>query len=155
MYDEEEIEIISSSSEEEGEEEDDEFPSPAPAAIDRSRATPKNPSVKAKAVRGKSTLKRKSVLIRVTEFPGQSLECRDGRLFCGCCREFISEKKSSVKRHIKGTAKHANALKKSKLEGLRQQSLSQAIKGEVKAKIKISPVVVFGVLSRMVLVRES
>ena len=30
-----------------------------------------------------------------------------------------------------------------------------AIKGEVKATIKISPVVVFGVLSRMVLVRES
>ena len=29
------------------------------------------------------------------------------------------------------------------------------IKGEVKAKIKISPVVVFGVLSRMVLVRGS
>ena len=31
----------------------------------------------------------------------------------------------------------------------------KAIKGEVKAKIKISPVVVFGVLSRMVLVLES
>ena len=29
------------------------------------------------------------------------------------------------------------------------------LKGEVKAKIKIPPVVVFGVLSRMVLVRES
>ena len=29
------------------------------------------------------------------------------------------------------------------------------LKGEVKAKIKISPVVVFGVLSQMVLVRES
>ena len=29
------------------------------------------------------------------------------------------------------------------------------VNGEVKAKIKISPVVVFGVLSRMVLVRES
>ena len=29
------------------------------------------------------------------------------------------------------------------------------VKGEVKAKIKISPVIVFGVLSRMVLVRES
>ena len=29
------------------------------------------------------------------------------------------------------------------------------LKGEVKAKIKISPVVVFGVLSRMVLVRGS
>ena len=29
------------------------------------------------------------------------------------------------------------------------------VKGEVKAKIKISPVVVFGVLSRMVVVRES
>ena len=29
------------------------------------------------------------------------------------------------------------------------------LKGEVKAKIKTSPVVVFGVLSRMVLVRES
>ena len=31
----------------------------------------------------------------------------------------------------------------------------KSVKGEVKAKIKISPVVVFGVLSRMVLVRES
>ena len=30
-----------------------------------------------------------------------------------------------------------------------------ALKGEVKAKIKISPVVVFGVLSRMVVVRGS
>ena len=29
------------------------------------------------------------------------------------------------------------------------------VKGEVKAKIKISPVVVFGVLSRMVVVRGS
>ena len=32
---------------------------------------------------------------------------------------------------------------------------TERVKGEVKAKIKISPVVVFGVLSRMVLVRES
>ena len=39
----------------------------------------------------------------------------------------------------------------------RRHALVQKIylKGEVKAKIKISPVVVFGVLSRMVLVRES
>ena len=34
-------------------------------------------------------------------------------------------------------------------------NISTVLKGEVKAKIKISPVVVFGVLSRMVLVRES
>ena len=33
--------------------------------------------------------------------------------------------------------------------------LLDLIKGEVKAKIKISPVVVFGVLSRMVVVRGS
>ena len=32
---------------------------------------------------------------------------------------------------------------------------NDGLKGEVKAKIKISPVVVFGVLSRMVLVRGS
>ena len=32
---------------------------------------------------------------------------------------------------------------------------SDDVKGEVKAKIKISPVVVFGVLSRMVVVRGS
>ena len=31
----------------------------------------------------------------------------------------------------------------------------EELKGEVKAKIKISPVVVFGVLSRMVVVRGS
>ena len=36
-----------------------------------------------------------------------------------------------------------------------QRSHRRHFKGEVKAKIKISPVVVFGVLSRMVLVRES
>ena len=39
-------------------------------------------------------------------------------------------------------------------EGGRPQA-GVSIKGEVKAKIKISPVVVFVVLSRMVLVRES
>ena len=37
----------------------------------------------------------------------------------------------------------------------RKAKFSHLLKGEVKAKIKISPVVVFGVLSRMVLVRES
>ena len=37
----------------------------------------------------------------------------------------------------------------------RQSTVRRVLKGEVKAKIKISPVVVFGVLSRMVLVRES
>ena len=37
----------------------------------------------------------------------------------------------------------------------RAKHKSREVKGEVKAKIKISPVVVFGVLSRMVLVRES
>ena len=35
------------------------------------------------------------------------------------------------------------------------KKMKNEIKGEVKAKIKISPVVVFGVLSRMVLVRGS
>ena len=39
--------------------------------------------------------------------------------------------------------------------GLAPIALRYQLKGEVKAKIKISPVVVFGVLSRMVLVRES
>ena len=35
------------------------------------------------------------------------------------------------------------------------RTVGWSLKGEVKAKIKISPVVVFGVLSRMVLVRGS
>ena len=36
-----------------------------------------------------------------------------------------------------------------------KKTLLTTFKGEVKAKIKISPVVVFGVLSRMVVVRGS
>ena len=36
-----------------------------------------------------------------------------------------------------------------------QGGAPESFKGEVKAKIKISPVVVFGVLSRMVVVRGS
>ena len=80
--------ILSSDDEEEY------FPSPALAAIDRARSMPKNLSVNPKAVQGERTLKRKSLLSRVAEFPDQSLERRDGRLFCGCCHEFISEKKA-------------------------------------------------------------
>ena len=74
------------------------------------------------------------------------------------CRAFLRKKAVQFDTHE--TKENLNKL--CFLESLhyRRQHISlvllfKYVKGEVKAKIKISPVVVFGVLSRMVVVRGS
>jgi len=79
------------------------------AAIARSRSLPSNASALSQACRNERKLKKKSCLARLSEFPNEYLERRDGSLFCGACREWLSEKKSviipSVWRSRPGTRK--------------------------------------------------
>ena len=99
---------------------------PAPAAIARQRSLPKNKSLKPRAVRSERSLKQKSILSRTAEFPGEGLEMRDGALFCGLCKDWQSEKKSSVAARTK-SRKHAVSKEKAKKDRLREQSVMQAL----------------------------
>ena len=74
---------------------------PAPAAITGQRSLPNSKSLQPRAVPSERKLKKKSILSRIAEFPGEGLEMRDGVLFCGLCRDWQSEKKSSVAAHTK------------------------------------------------------
>ena len=99
---------------------------PAPAAISRSRVLSKNTSLKPVAVRGEKKLKNKSILERVGEFRGQCLERRDGELFCGVWLEVLSQKKSSVKKHV-DSKKHNHSVAKRKAEHKKQLCVSEAL----------------------------
>ena len=102
---------------------------PTPAAIGRDRSVrdtkrkkPQPQNVRA----SERKLKKKSIYVRIAEFPGKGLEMRDGSLFCEFCRDCQSEKKSSVVAHMK-SKKHTSSKEKAKREKLRQQSLTQAL----------------------------
>lgn len=97
-----------------------------PAEISRDRRLPSNKSAQSQAVRGERKLKKKNLYERVKEFRGETLEIRAGSLFCGCCHEFVSEKKSSVKSHV-GSKKHLSSKKKRQDSKLRDQSLKEAL----------------------------
>ena len=100
---------------------------PTPAPIARDRSVPANKSAQPQRVRGSErVLKKKSLHDRIAEFPGERLEIRDGALFCGFCREWQSEKKSSVIAHVK-SKKHTASKEKAKAEKTREQSLAQAL----------------------------
>ena len=67
---------------------------PPPAAIARTRKLPVNPSTEARGKRAsEKVLKGMSNAVRLTEFPGEFLERQEGRLLCGVCRIYLSEKK--------------------------------------------------------------
>ena len=108
---------------------------PAPAAISRSRVLSKNTSLKPVAVRGEKKLKNKSILERVGEFRGQYLERRDGELFCGVCLEVLSQKKSSVKKHV-DSKKHNHSVAKRKAEHKKQLCVSEALQKCDKQRLK-------------------
>eukprot|EP00117_Sycon_ciliatum_P014757 scpid83935/ scgid14881/ len=99
---------------------------PAPAAIARSRSPPSNVSPAPQKRRDERTLKKKSVLGRVSEFPEEMLERRDGRLFCSACRERIREKKSNVYAHVQ-SKKHTAAKQTRQGEKMREVSMTQAL----------------------------
>lgn len=100
---------------------------PKPADIVRTRKLPANTSHQAQARRGtEKELKLLSNAVRLSEFPGELLERREGRLFCGACHVVLSEKKSSVLQHIR-TRKHDQAREDRKKSNSRQQLYKEAL----------------------------
>ena len=88
---------------------------PEKASISRKRKVQTNPAEKKRNVRG-SVDPNVSAWDRVDEFKDQGLTTVSGNLRCDACRETLSKKKSSVKKHV-SSIKHIKALeniKKSK-----------------------------------------
>ena len=88
---------------------------PEKASISRKRKVQTNPAEKKRNVRG-SVDPNVSAWERVNEFKDQCLTTVSGNLRCDACRETLSKKKSSVKKHVL-SIKHIKALeniKKSK-----------------------------------------
>ena len=64
---------------------------------------------------------------RVKEFRGENLVVSRGKLFCSVCREEISLKSSSVKKHLR-SAKHAEGKEKIAKKDKREQEIAIALK---------------------------
>ena len=73
--------------------------SPAKAKIARERKLQTNPAGKSRSTRGQSDPKLSSWQ-RVQEHKHEYLTSVDGKLRCDACKETISKKKSTVKKHI-------------------------------------------------------
>ena len=76
------------------------LPAPKRAAIACPRVLEKNSSRSVKRRRDEISLKLKSNADRLIEFKGEYLEQRSGKLFCGACREWVKDKKSTVRNHV-------------------------------------------------------
>ena len=72
--------------------------------------------------------------MRLTEFPGEFLERQEGRLLCGVCRIYLSEKIGSVLQHIKAK-KHEQAKADREKNNQRQQSFKEALKQRADARL--------------------
>ena len=81
---------------------------PEKASISRKRKVQTNPAEKKRNVRG-SVDPNVSTWDRVNEFKDQCLTTVSGNLRCDACREALSKKKSSVKKHV-SPIKHIKAL---------------------------------------------
>ncbi|CAH3181443.1 unnamed protein product [Porites evermanni] len=82
------------------------------ALISRERV-PKRNTGKYKE-RGNSDPKNMSPRDRIEEFPGENLCLRGGKLFCNCCKEILSSKKSVLKNHL-ASKKHVAGKEKFKV----------------------------------------
>ena len=90
---------------------------PEKAIISRKRKVQTNPEEKKSNVRG-SVDPNESSWDRVKEFKDQCLTVVSGNLRCDACKETISKKKSSVKKHV-ASAKHIKAHIKEQKERMR------------------------------------
>ena len=82
---------------------------PEKAKIARERKLQTNPAGKSRSTRGQSDPKLSSWQ-RVQEHKNEYLTSVDGKLRCDACKETISKKKSTVKKHI-SSLKHVKAKK--------------------------------------------
>lgn len=75
----------------------------------------------------KTDLKNESyVLKRIEEFPDNSLQAKDGHLYCNCCHSFLSKKKSSTNQHVK-SEKHLKNLENLSLVDGQQNTIVESV----------------------------
>lgn len=105
---------------------------PEKAKIARERKLQTNPAGKSRSTRGQSDPKLSSWQ-RVQEHKNEYLTSVDGKLRCDACKETISKKKSTVKKHI-SSLKHVKA-KKTILESMnKDQSVLELLRRNDQAK---------------------
>ena len=99
-----------------------------PAAISRERSLLLNPSGERKRRRcGPSTkLHKKSLHECVAEYPNEKLTVERGAIFCVACHTQVSEKASSLKRHV-GSTRHQQGKKVLEAQKSKQQSIAVAM----------------------------
>ena len=98
---------------------------PEKASISRKRKVPTNPAEKKRNVRG-SVDPKVSAWDRLNEFKDQCLTTVSGNLRCDACRETISKKKSSVKKHV-ASVKHIKALENIKKSKKKDQNIKDLL----------------------------
>ena len=105
---------------------------PKKAKIARERKIQTNPAGKSRSERGKNDPKLSSWQ-RVQEHKGEYLKAVSGKLRCEACKETISKKSSTVKKHIQ-SAKHVKAKKAILDSKKKDQSVLDLIKRNDQAK---------------------
>ena len=98
---------------------------PGKANISWKRKVLTNPEEKKSNVRG-SVDPNVSSWDRVNEFKDQCLTVVSGNLRCDACKETISKKKSSVKKHV-ASAKHIKALENIKKSKMKDQNIKDLL----------------------------
>ncbi len=99
-----------------------------PSAISRPRGLKLNPPGERKRKRcGQSTkLRKKSLHDCVAEYPGEHLVVEKGVIFCRACRTEVSQKASSLKRHVQ-SQRHLSGKKRLAEETKHQQSIVRSM----------------------------
>ena len=105
---------------------------PKKAKIARERKIQTNPAGKSRSERGENDPKLSSWQ-RVQEHKGEYLKAVSGKLRCEACKETISKKSSTVKKHIQ-SAKHVKAKKAILDSKKKDQSVLDLIKRNDQAK---------------------
>ena len=100
---------------------------PEKASISRKRKVPTNPAEKKRNVRG-SVDPKVSAWDRMNEFKDQCLttDTVSGNLRCDACRETLSKKKSSIKKHV-ASVKHIKALENIKKSKKKDQNIKDLL----------------------------
>ena len=105
---------------------------PAKASIARERKVQSNPAEKKRNIRG-TVDPNVSSWDRIKEFKDECLTVMSGKLRCDACKEFISKKKSSVKKHV-ASQKHLKSKDVLKREKTKEQSIKDLLKKNSEAK---------------------
>lgn len=105
---------------------------PSKAIISRERKIQSNPAEKKRNVRGTVDPKVSS-WDRIKDFKDEYLTVMSGKLRCEACKEFLSKKKSSVKRHV-DSQKHLKSKDIIRREKKKEQFVKDLLTKNIEAK---------------------